>query len=65
MNLNKYQELEEAARAILKHLTLSDEVKAINAMYLSPADQLRVEANRIQQKDAAIYRLRQALLNLK
>jgi hypothetical protein len=54
-------ELRAAAEGVLPYLRKSDEVITENSVYYTPAMRLRMEAERMENRDAAIQRLRDAL----
>lgn len=53
--------LREALSRSLKHLKLSNELTAINAVYWAPAEAIRQNAQRIEDRDADIRFAREAL----
>lgn len=50
--------LYEAIGEILPYLEIPGEIKYVNAVYLSPAESLRRQADEIEKKEAAIIKLR-------
>ncbi len=54
-------ELVEAGRDLNPHLELSEGVFFVNSVYITPAQQLRNQADSIEIKDSAILRFRAAL----
>jgi hypothetical protein len=55
---------EEIIRKLLAHVSVSTDMNTVNAVYYPPAMQLRMQADRIEQKDKDIREAKEFLKTL-